>query len=56
MNAQTTTPIKSTENIINFSWNELVVQLNLEKSSAKEVAFLFKVILPSQAEVQNVEK
>lgn len=50
MNAQNTTPIKSTENILNFRWNELIVQLKLEKSSATEISFLLKILLPSQGE------
>lgn len=50
MNAQNTTFIQSKENIINFSWNELVVQLQLEKSSSTEILCLLKVFLPGQLE------
>lgn len=56
MNAQNTTPIQSTENTLNFNWNELVVQLKLEKSSSKEISFLLKILLPSQVEEVEVEK
>lgn len=56
LNAQKPTPVESIENTINFSWNELVVRLKLEKASSDEVNFLFKVLMPSQVDGSTVDK
>jgi hypothetical protein len=56
LNAQATQPMQSFENKIQFTWNELRIQLTLEKSSSKELEFLLKVLLPSQVEHGEVEK
>lgn len=48
LNAQNTASIQSTANILCFSWNELVVRLQLKESSTTQNSFILNIGLPSQ--------